>query len=292
MKIKVIYSVKGVAESGSKISPSAIKPKLLVEYLQTSPFKDIIEFVEPVALTREDFLRCHTEQFVDDILHLRKKNGFGTISQSVVDSLPWTNGTMYLATKLALEQRTPTCAMCSGFHHAGYEGYEGLGYFCTFNGLTIAAMKIVEEGKNTRVTIVDCDMHWGNGTDDILKVIDPHGEKCRNISFGMLFHNPYEAKKYLAYFDKVRIQLEEFKPNVIIYQSGADVHVDDPFGGVLTEAEMYERDLRMFRLAKELGIPITWTLAGGYQLDKDGGCSYVLKLHENTFKACQEVYNL
>jgi hypothetical protein len=31
-------------------------------------------------------------------------------------------------------------------------------------------------------------------------------------------------------------------------------------------------------------------LAGGYQKDKDGGCSYVLKLHMNTFDACRKVY--
>ncbi len=66
--------------------------------------------------------------------------------------------------------------------------------------------------------------------------------------------------------------------------------MDDPFGGLLTEEQMYERDVRMFTIAKELNIPITWTLAGGYQKDKDGGCSYVLKLHMNTFDACRKVY--
>jgi hypothetical protein len=53
---------------------------------------------------------------------------------------------------------------------------------------------------------------------------------------------------------------------------------------------MYERDVRMFSIAKELGIPIAWTLAGGYQRDKDGGCGTVLKLHANTFDACLKVY--
>jgi acetoin utilization deacetylase AcuC-like enzyme len=70
-----------------------------------------------------------------------------------------------------------------------------------------------------------------------------------------------------------------------------DVHVNDPFGGILTEEQIYERDLKMFRISKELGIPICWNLAGGYQVDKDGKFDYVLKLHLNTFKACREVYN-
>ncbi len=75
--------------------------------------------------------------------------------------------------------------------------------------------------------------------------------------------------------------------SAIIYQSGADVHVDDPFGGVLNEEQMYERDKRMFQIAKDLRMPISWSLAGGYQLDK---YDLVLRLHTNTFKACREVY--
>jgi acetoin utilization deacetylase AcuC-like enzyme len=288
MKIKVVYSPKVVAESGSKVSPSAVKPRLFAEYLQNSEYKDIIEFVEPEAVTVEDICRCHDKQYVEDILSLKEPNGFGTKSQSVVDSLPWTNGAMYTAAKLAYQTKQPTVAIVAGFHHAGYAGFEQLGYFCTFNGLMIAAMKLVAEDGLKKVSIVDCDMHWGNGTDDILDKLKP--SNIANISFGKYFGPYSSAENYLLYFSSVKTQLQWFKPDVIIYQSGADVHIDDPFGGLLTEDQMYERDVKMFQIAKELDIPITWTLAGGYQKDKDGGCSYVLKLHANTFKAYQEVY--
>ncbi len=211
MKIKVVYSPKVVSESGSKISPSGMKPKLMAEYLQT--YYDLtVEFVEPVAVTREDILRCHGQAYVDGILTLRRKNGFGTISQSVVDSLPHTNGAMYQATKLALETREPTCALVSGFHHAGYDGFEGLGYFCTFNGLMIAATKLVEEGDAQRIAIVDCDMHWGNGTDDIADKLDPHCQKYLNISFGKVFGTESSGKDYLKHFDMAKAYLERFRP--------------------------------------------------------------------------------
>jgi len=285
MKIKVVYNPKVVSESGSKISPSAGKPKLLAERLQNDP---MVEFVEPEPIDCKDILRCHDADYVQDILSLKRPNGFGSYSQSVVDSLPWTNGAMYTSTKLALETKEPTCAIVSGFHHAGYKGFENLGYFCTFNGLMIAATKLIDEGHCKRVSIVDCDMHWGNGTDDILKHLKRYD--ITNISFGKYFGTYDSAENYLLYFASVREQLKVFKPDVIIYQSGADVHVDDPFGGLLTEEQMVERDIKMFTIAKELNIPITWTLAGGYQKDKDGGCSYVLKLHMNTFDACRKVY--
>lgn len=286
--IKVVYSPKVVSED-HKVSPSAIKPKYLAEHLKThSTLKDCVEFVEPIAVSRADILRCHSEEYVDGILNLQRKNGFGTISQSVVDSLPYTNGAMYLAAKLALETKEPTCAIVAGFHHAGYNGFENLGYFCTFNGLMIAAMKLVEDDGYKKISIVDCDMHWGNGTDDILDKVNKG--QYTNISFGKYFGTMSTGDNYLLYFASVKEQLQWFKPDLIIYQSGADVHENDPFGGILTEEEMYERDIKMFTIAKELNIPITWTLAGGYQKDKDGGCSYVLKLHTNTFEACREVY--
>lgn len=282
MKIKVIYSEKVVAYSGSDISTSASKPIHFAKYLQKN---QIVEFIEPNPVSREDIIRCHDEKYVDDILNLKRKNGFGNISKSVADSLPYTNGAMYTAAKRAYETKEPTCAIVSGFHHAGYNGFENLGYFCTFNGLMIAAMKLIALDGCKKVAIVDCDMHWGNGTDDIIDKLKI--SNVLNISFGRRFGTHSSSAIYLAYFNNVLSDLRLFNPDVIIYQSGADVHINDPFGGLLTEEEMYKRDIEMFSIAKGLNIPISWTLAGGYQKD----LNYVLKLHANTFDACREIFN-
>ena len=302
--IKVVYAEKQVADSGSKTSPSASKPKYMAEALKKHDVvSSIVEFVEPEAVTLDDIKRCHDAKFVDEVMTLKRPNGFGTIKQSVVDSLPYTNGAMYTAAKLAIKEKVPTAALVSGFHHAGYNGFERFGYFCTFNGLMIAATKLVEQDGFKRVAIIDCDMHYGNGTDDILLRMNevwatieltgkPSEAKYLNMTFGAMFTNPTQAKDYLEYFDVVRDTLEEFKPDVILYQSGADVHVNDPFGGVLTEEEMFQRDKLMFTIAKDLNIPIAWDLAGGYQVEPNGSCDYVLKLHMNTFLACKEVYGL
>lgn len=291
--IKVVYAEKQVADSGSKTSPSAAKPKYLAELLHTdASTKDRVSLVEPEAVSIADIKRCHEAIFVDEVMSLKRPNGFGTFKQSVVDSLPYTNGAMYTAAKLAIQDKNPAVALVSGFHHAGYYGFERFGYFCTFNGLMITATKLVEDDGFKRVAIIDCDMHYGNGTDDILNVLDPERKKYINMTFGALFTNPTQAKEYLDYFDVVRSTLEYFKPDVILYQSGADVHVNDPFGGVLTEEQMLERDIRMFTIAKDLNIPIAWDLAGGYQVEPNGSCDYVLKLHMNTFLACQKVYGV
>lgn len=291
--ITVVYAEKQIANSESKTSPSAIKPKYMAELLEKVPdIRKVIEFVEPSAVSLEDIKRCHEETFVDGVMTLKRPNGFGTINQSVVDSLPYTNGAMYTAAKSALDTGWPAAALVSGFHHAGYKGFERFGYFCTFNGLMITATKLLSEGYE-RIAIIDCDMHYGNGTDDILLTLKPSLlDKVLHITFGQQFTTPKHAAQYMAHFDEVEKQIMNFNPDVILYQSGADVHVNDPFGGVLTEKEMYDRDIKMFTIAQGLGIPIAWDLAGGYQVDKDGKCDYVLKLHLNTFKACKKVYGL
>lgn len=74
--------------------------------------------------------------------------------------------------------------------------------------------------------------------------------------------------------------------NLVLYQAGADIHIDDPLGGLLTTEQMIFRDELVFRGCARFGIPIVWNLAGGYQRDADGGISQVLALHRNTMYQC------
>lgn len=300
--MKVFYSDKmTVADQGEQSyggikSPSARKPKEIAEAL----VKEIafvgnsipnIQFVPPNPLTIDDLKLCHDPNYVDGVMNLTLQNGFGTKSKEIADSLLYTNGAMYDAAKAATPSE-PTCALVSGFHHAGYLGWANLGWFCTFNGLTITAAKLIAEGAK-KVAILDCDMHYGNGTDDILDKIPELKEKVLHNTFGKAFFDKYNANIYLDFLRSDGLVYKLFKekePDVILYQAGADVHVDDPYGGILTTEEMYERDLRVFTIAKSLDIPLVWNLAGGYQIEQDGSIGKVIDLHLNTFKACKEVY--
>lgn len=300
--MKVVYSDRMNANSGSRQSPSAHKPALMKAYLEKhSIFGLPLQFVPPPGLQLRDFYRCHNPSYVDGVLDLEIRNGFGTFSESVCRSLPFTTGSLYEACRLATPEM-PACSLSAGFHHAGYEGCMPNSWFCTFNGLMIAAMKLVKEDGFRKISIIDCDMHWGNGTDDILLRLASEGFPRRNhtfgtitgpyhhVTFGWHFRNPSHARMYLSNFYCLRADLAEIKPDLIIYQSGADVHVDDPYGGIFTAKQMALRDLKMFRIAKDLGIPLAWNLAGGYQKEKDGSIDKVLKLHHNTFRACANIY--
>lgn len=77
---------------------------------------------------------------------------------------------------------------------------------------------------------------------------------------------------------------------MVLYQAGADPHVNDPLGGWLTTEQLRERDGLVFSGLKALGIPVAWNLAGGYQLDAAGGISPILEIHDNTLRECARVY--
>ena len=80
--------------------------------------------------------------------------------------------------------------------------------------------------------------------------------------------------------------VEKVNPDLVIYQAGADPHIDDPFGSVgLTNEQMFLRDKIVFEYFKSKKIPIFFVLAGGYQ-DMDN----LVKLHVGTFKAASQAF--
>ena len=81
--------------------------------------------------------------------------------------------------------------------------------------------------------------------------------------------------------------LDEVRPDLLIYQAGADYLRDDPYSPLdLNHAALLERDRLVFRMVQEREIPIAWTLAGGYSED----IQKIVKVHTNTFLAAQEIY--
>ena len=273
--IPVFYSPEQVAEPQGA-SPSASKPRQVVERWQARGFT--IEVLVPRPVTADDLALAHDWRYVDDVLALRAPNGFGNRSASVARSLPWTSGSMLSAALAALDSRLVACAPCSGFHHARYD--EGAG-FCTFNGLMVAALKLRALGRVARVGILDCDQHYGDGTDDI---IDRKGARgwIRHATASRGYRR--EAKSFLAALPGI---VESFAAcDVLLYQAGADPHVHDPLGGFLDDDQLAERDRTVFREARRLGIPAAWNLAGGYQDPLDN----VLDIHDRTMRECADVY--
>jgi acetoin utilization deacetylase AcuC-like enzyme len=85
------------------------------------------------------------------------------------------------------------------------------------------------------------------------------------------------------FFERLARELEAASEcDVVLYQAGADPHVDDPLGGWLTTDELRRRDALVFDTLVARGVPVAWNLAGGYQRRPDGSIPDVLAIHSNT----------
>ncbi len=283
--LKVFYSKDMVSDAQAGRSPSDRKPQLVSEALASEVWPIRLVAPEPAAVC--DIYRVHDRGFVDDVLSLKQPNGFGSYSESVARSLLYTCGACYNSAVAALSDGI-SASLTSGFHHAGPSAGRG---FCTFNGLMVAALRLLDEGLVERVAIIDCDYHYGDGTQ---AVIDAQNlsDRVFHLSLGQRLRWPKHAELYLDAMSALRDQLRDFDPGVILYQAGADVHIDDPLGGLLTTEQMRVRDATLFMIARDLGIPVTWNLAGGYQIESDGSIPRVVELHMNTFEEALRVWRL
>src|ERR1019366_3813534 len=270
--IPVFYLEHLLAETSS-FSPSASKPRhVLAAWRQAG----LPIAVHPFAPASElDLCLAHDPVYVRGVLDGTLPNGFGDTSREDARSLPFTTGAMMAAARSSLVTGC-ACAPVSGFHHAHYDSAGG---YCTFNGLVITAQKLLAEGAVQRVLILDCDMHYGDGTDQILERLAVR-ESVTNATFGRWFHQPSQATAYLERLRETAARFDSF--DLVLYQAGVDVHVDDPLGGVLTTEQMIERDHIVFAAARASETPIAWNLAGGYQEP----LAKVVELHVNTLREC------
>lgn len=276
--MKTFFCDRMVSDSFS-FSPSAGKPRHVVDSWKKAGV--VLEIEAPSPATFEEICSAHDRTYVTGILGGACVNGFGNKRMEVAAALPYTSGAMLSAARWVVSHGGVASAPCSGFHHARWGRPGG---FCTFNGLMVTALTLHAEGLARRVGILDFDQHYGDGTDDILARLGI--DWVDHVTAGKRDWSAREAPQFLASIEGWVRDMSAC--DVILYQAGADPHVDDPLGGFLDTAQLLLRDRTVFRAARRLGIPLVWNLAGGYQQP----LRRVLDIHDNTARACVEAYAL
>ena len=259
-------------------SKSAGKPERFVELMQHYDFRSYGQgfgMVEPIE--KEDLYLAHHRDYVDKVFSGKEPNGFDNQDPRVPTSCLWTIGSMLCAARWAMANPPlPACAPVSGFHHACYA--EGGGY-CTFNGLMVVAAKLIAENPKCRIAILDLDMHAGNGTADILRHFPALYKQIHHHSNGDHWYGMEDPAEWFIWLQECIDSINQFKPDLVLYQAGADMHIRDPLGGLLNDSEMAQRDRSVFR---KIRAPIAWNLAGGYRGGEDIFTDPVLQLHRTT----------
>ena len=279
--MKVFYDERQSAKANNSFSPSAEKPAKVVESWGKLgiPF-DICSF-EPLSV--DDMALAHDRFYVNGILSLKEFNGFGNMNPEVAEALPWVCGSMVAAALHTYKTGELSFSPTSGAHHACYA--HGMCY-CTFNFLAMAAIKVHQAGA-AKIGILDLDCHHGNGTVNIIERLGI--DYVQHYSFGLEFlKKGRDAEEWLMRLPDI---VSSFRGvDLLIFNAGVDPHIDDPLGGILTTRQMTMRDRLVFKAARQAGLKVCVSLAGGYQVDDEGNINKLLELHDTTFKAGWAAY--
>jgi acetoin utilization deacetylase AcuC-like enzyme len=182
-----------------------------------------------------------------------------------------------LAARLALDHGL-AFNLAGGAHHAGPDGGAG---FCVFNDVAIAAQALLDEGRVSRVLVVDCDVHQGDGTARIFEgrpevlTLSLHAERnypARKARSHLDYPLP-DRLADRAYLEVLAHALEAtgpFRPDLVFYNAGVDPHGQDRLGRLaLTDAGLRARDALVLAWARDRRLPLAGVLGGGYDRDPE-----------------------
>ncbi|NDW03995.1 histone deacetylase family protein [Jiella pacifica] len=224
---------------------------------------------------------AHDPRYVDQVLFsavppaIEKAIGFSVDEKVAMRSRCATGGTV-LAARLALAEGL-ACNTAGGSHHAGRDGGAG---FSVFNDVAVAACVLLADGDASRILVVDCDVHQGDGTARIFAAeprvftLSIHAErnypadKARSdLDVGLADGLGDEA--YLsALSEALDAASARSRPDLVFYNAGVDPHRDDRLGRLaLTDAGLAERDRRVVGYFRERGVAVAAVIGGGYSRD-------------------------
>lgn len=172
------------------------------------------------------------------------------------------------------------CLVRPPSHHSSCDHHSG---FCMINNTYLAA-EYASNKLQSKVLILDWDLHHGDGTESLVKE-----RKNENIHFisihcyakdfypgtGSSRKNNSRIKNYPMskysndddyheVFEKIYEQIENEKYQLIIISNGLDAHKDDTFTTMCLSTEFYKK---VSTKLKEYKIPLFYILEGGYNIE-------------------------
>lgn len=286
----LVYSDRYVADIGPHVFPVAKYPMVVEELIHRCGVARS-EFMEPTAPTREQLALVHTPEYLDDFLSARWTPRTAAsempLTREIVDAYVLSAGGTLLAAREAVRRRGFGIHIGGGFHHTFPDHAEG---FCYLNDIAVAIRVLQHEGVIRWAAVVDCDVHQGNGTARIFQ----HDPDVFTFSIHQYHNYPPKEKsdldiglrdgagdeEYLAALGEAfPARLEAHRPDLVIYNAGADPYEHDLLGGLaLTKKGLARRDELVIGWCAAHSVPIVSLLAGGYAADTGD----TVDIHVNT----------
>jgi acetoin utilization deacetylase AcuC-like enzyme len=200
------------------------------------------ELVAPEPASIEDVKLAHTEWHISEI------KGMSHVYEVAILAAGGANK----AAELAMSGEPTFGLIRPPGHHASPGSCWG---FCFFNNMAISIAKLRKAGKIKQAVILDFDLHYGDGTDNIFGGVAE-----------VVYHHP-EDRNNKEFVEGIERFLEKQKADIIAVSAGFDRGVED-WGGLLTT-----EDYRTIgRLVKEFSERVCQgrrygVLEGGYNHD-------------------------
>jgi acetoin utilization deacetylase AcuC-like enzyme len=232
----------------------------------------------PHAATDDELAHAHDPEYLRRVREGEltpaevRRLGFPWSPELVERSRRTTGGTIE-ACRAALEEGVAV-NLAGGTHHAVRDAAEG---YCLFNDAAVAVRLLQAEGLIRRAVILDCDVHQGNGT----AVLFRDDASVFTFSIHMAGHFPHQKEQsdldvpledgtsdaaYLGALERgLDVALGGERADLAVYLAGADPYHKDRLGRLaLTKGGLAERDRRVLRRCRDLGLPVAVAMAGGY----------------------------
>ena len=257
------------------------KYELLVERVVADGIVTEDEVHEAAPVDWVDLAAVHDAGLLSRIregcLTVREERGLGLPwSRELVDRARRSVGGTLAATEHALDYGVAV-NLGGGTHHAGHDFARG---YCLFNDVAVAlaALRRVDLGR--RALIVDCDVHQGDGTAQVLAgdggafTVSLHG--ARNYPFQRIpsdldvdLETGMGDDGYLSALDAALDRaIPRAEADVAFYLAGADPWEGDRLGRLsLTKAGLRARDELVLDRLRAAGACVCVVLAGGYAED-------------------------
>ena len=232
-----------------------------------------VELFTPNAASESDLLRFHSERYIKMVKSLSKAGdgyygrfGLGTGDCPVfpemhdVSSLI-VGGTLEGVTRIMNNDVQQAFSLMAGLHHAFSERAAG---FCYYNDAVVAIKLLHEEYGLERVLYIDTDVHHGDGvldafnsSDNVLGIslhesgqfLFPSTGFSNEIGEGEgvgytinipLFPGTWDDQ-YIKLFESIIPCIwQEYDPEFIIWQCGADGHFGDILGHLNLTTNLYD----------------------------------------------------
>lgn len=254
------------------------------------------QFSTPTAIKPAALAPVHCLHYINALCRgtldakAMRRIGFPWSEQLIARSLTSTAGTL-LAAELALAQGM-AIHLSGGYHHAFHAAGSG---FCLFNDLAFTAHTLQQRGVGP-ILIFDLDVHQGDGTAQIFAA------NKQIITASLHCEKNFPARKQVSdwdiglspdctdasYLEAVSQSLESllnwYKPELVLYDAGVDIHQDDDLGLLnLTTATIAARDMLVLHSCWQRQIPVAAVIGGGYQRDLQALTAVHLQLFKAAF---------